>query len=525
MSQSTMLRAMSPKQQMILDSTAQVTIIGGAAGSAKSHLLQMLPLNIIDDPRTACIMFRRTTPQLTGQGGLVDKARMIYNELPSEWAPTFTQNPWTARFPNGASVVWRPMQHVNDKYDIQGLEFTLIGVDEGTQFDTEQLEYMMSRLRSGSKYTSRIVISCNPDPDHIICEWIKDFYLDETGQPIEERAGVVRYFVRKDGDYVFADTREELGVQFNIPPEKYKSKIKSFTFIPATIYDNPWMLENNEEYLAELESLEPVERSRLLLGNWYARPEGSSFFKRVWVRGENGLRVKARSDIPTGCRGFRGLDRAHTEPSEKNKDPNYTAFSPMILKDREGYYWLVGDYDKSLIDKPSKKSDRPVVGRIRRQAGDRNNLIVRQALLDQKTAEAYELSSVSLVTGKDSGAGGSDYTSLYLRCLESRIKIKEDKEPSNVEAKKVKDFLGFAEACEKGAVFIVEDSFPQDTLEAWYKELEKFDGKGSTRTVFDDWVDATSMAFNAARDSARPYRTPNRNLSNTATLSAGILNR
>ena len=116
-----MLELMSPKQQMIWDSDAQVTIIGGAAGSAKSHLLQMLPLKIVDDPRTAVIMFRRTTPQLTGQGGLVDKARMIFNELPTEWQPTFTQNPWTAKFPNGANVVWRPMQHVNDKYDIQGL--------------------------------------------------------------------------------------------------------------------------------------------------------------------------------------------------------------------------------------------------------------------------------------------------------------------------------------------------------------------------------------------------------------------
>lgn len=116
-----MLQLMSKKQQMIWDSTAQVTIIGGAAGSAKSHILQMLPLKIIEDPRTACIMFRRTTPQLTGQGGLVDKARMIYNELPDEVRPTFTQNPWTAKFPNGATVVWRPMQHVNDKFDIQGL--------------------------------------------------------------------------------------------------------------------------------------------------------------------------------------------------------------------------------------------------------------------------------------------------------------------------------------------------------------------------------------------------------------------
>ena len=98
--------------------------------SGKSHLLQMLPLNIVDDPRTAVIMFRRTTPQLNGQGGLVDKARQMYDLLPEQVKPTFTQNPWTAKFPSGASIVWSHMQYVKDKYNIQGLEFTLIGVDE-----------------------------------------------------------------------------------------------------------------------------------------------------------------------------------------------------------------------------------------------------------------------------------------------------------------------------------------------------------------------------------------------------------
>lgn len=503
-----MLELMSKKQQMIWDSTAQVTIIGGAAGSSKSHILQMLPLKIIDDPRTAVIMFRRTTPQLTGQGGLVDKARMIYNELPEDWRPTFTQNPWTAKFPNGASVVWRPMQHVNDKFDIQGLEFTLVGVDEATQFETEQLEYMMSRLRSGSRYTSRIVMSCNPDPDHIICEWIKDYYLDETGQPIEERAGHIRYMLRVDGDYFFANTQEELGERFNITPDKYKSKIKSFTFIPATIFDNPWMLENNEEYLAELESLPPVEKAQLLYGNWFARPENSSYFKRKWLRGENGSRVKTVADIPEGCKAMRAVDCAHTEPHDGNKDPDYTAFSPLMLKDSDGFYWLLGNYNNSLLDKPAKNTDKPVVGRIRRLAGERNNLIAKQGRMDIDLADTYKYHKPKLVAAKDNGGGASDFISLLARLTEEGISVVQDKSPSNVKGKKLKDFLGFAEAAQNGLVYIVEETFPKDTLEEYYKELERFDGESSNRTIHDDWCDGTSMCFNSLRDSGRPYRTP-----------------
>lgn len=487
MAQSTLLTPMSPKQQMILDSTAQVTVIGGAAGSAKSHLLQVMPLKIIQDPRTACIMFRRTTPQLTGQGGLVDKARMIYNELPKEWLPTFTQNPWTARFPNGATVVWRPMQHINDKFDIQGLEFTLIGVDEACQFEAEQLEYMMSRLRSGSKHVSRIVMSCNPDPDHIICEWIKDYYLDEDGQPIEERAGHIRYMYRHEGDYYFGATREELGERFNIPKEKFKSKFKSFTFIPATIYDNPWMLENNEEYLAELQSLPTVERKQLLEGNWFARPETSSFFLRRWLRGENGERVRSIEDIPHGCVAYRAVDCAHEIPKEGVTPPDYTALSPLVLKDRDGFYWLLGNYDKTLIDKPFKNTDIPVTGRVRRLAGERNNLIAKQAGLDLDLQDTFGYSKPSMVIAKDSGGGASDFRSLMARLTEEGVCIHEDKSPSSVEAKKVKDFLGFSEAVQRGLVYIVEDTFDDKKgLEVWYKELERFDGSRSTGTKKDD---------------------------------------
>lgn len=97
--------------------------------SGKSYLLQLLPLLIIDDPKTACIMFRRTVPQIRGQGGLFDKAKDIYNQLPAGIKPRFKENEMTAIFPNGATIKWQSMQHVSDKLNIQGLEFTFIGVD------------------------------------------------------------------------------------------------------------------------------------------------------------------------------------------------------------------------------------------------------------------------------------------------------------------------------------------------------------------------------------------------------------
>jgi hypothetical protein len=46
------------------------------------------------------------------------------------------------------------------------------------------------------------------------------------------------------------------------------------TFIKASVYDNAILLAKNPEYLANLKALLPVERARLLDGDWSVRREG-----------------------------------------------------------------------------------------------------------------------------------------------------------------------------------------------------------------------------------------------------------
>jgi len=111
----------SKKQQMILESDAQILVIGGAAGSGKSYLLQLMPLFIIDDRNTNCVMFRRTTPQIIGGGGIWDTAKDIYNSLPQEQRPKVREKALEFVFPSGAKVKYQSMQHTKDKLDIQGL--------------------------------------------------------------------------------------------------------------------------------------------------------------------------------------------------------------------------------------------------------------------------------------------------------------------------------------------------------------------------------------------------------------------
>ena len=46
------------------------------------------------------------------------------------------------------------------------------------------------------------------------------------------------------------------------------------SFIRASVYDNPIMLARNPGYVSNLKALLPVERARLLDGDWDVRREG-----------------------------------------------------------------------------------------------------------------------------------------------------------------------------------------------------------------------------------------------------------
>ncbi|HDR2377088.1 TPA: terminase family protein [Enterobacter asburiae] len=466
----------SPKQKMILENNAQILIIGGAAGSGKSYLLQLMPLNIIDDPRTNCIMFRRNTPQLKGGGGLYDTARGIYTQLDPEWKPRFREKDLEAIFPSGAKVKWSHMEYEKDKYSHQGLQYTFVGFDEGTQFEWSQIEYLMSRLRSESKYPSRMVISCNPDPDHKIKELI-EWYLDDDGFPIPERDGVIRWFIRRDGEFIWGDTAEELIEQYwdGVDIRK-KPKPLSFSFISATIFDNPPMLDNNPDYLAFLEGLPEIEKAQLLHGNWKVRPEGANYFQRSYL--------KEVPCLPLGVTSVRPYDKAGTERTSGNRYPDFTA-SIKVSKDSDGFYYLSGDYCPEFVDDGQYSTQTQ--GRFCKKAGERDVIIRKQA--------HYDGDDVVIIFSVDPGqAGISEFTTSSRELLAEGFVVERDPTPGN--KSKLTRFTPFAKLAQSGMVRIVRSSFDAKTYEALMTELEKFNGERSTTTRKDDWADAVASGIN-----------------------------
>ena len=379
---------------------------------------------------------------------------------------------------------------------ITSVQYSLILFDEATHFEWEQVEYLMSRLRSSAEGDSRMVLSCNPDPNSWVLPLI-EWYLDDQGYPDPEKDGAIRYFVRKSGNFVWGETAEELMHLCTVEGQRPMT----FQFISGTIYDNPPLIKENPAYLSFLEGLNDVDKARLLYGNWYARAKGANYFQREWLQ-------KA-TEVPLGATLCRAWDKAAQEPNDVNRDPDYTA-SIKMAKCRDGYYYLIGDWDEL-----SKEPTSGIAGRFRKRAGARDMMILNQCSLDGK--------EVDVILPKDPAAAGMvEYQESAKKLIERGYRTYQDPMPSN--KSKLIRFQPFASAAQNGLVYIVESTFTnKSTLEAYLKELESFDGEAS-KIRHDDWVDCTASAFNylSAKRVLPSFTLPNNQTINKDTRVSGL---
>lgn len=470
------LRPQKGAQETALNCDADVVLYGGSAGSGKSFLLLMKLLMGVDDPNFNGIIFRRTTTTL--RDGLWAEAKQLYKG----WKPRLQEQPMRMEFSSGGVIKFNHLEHdKNAEQDHQGKQYSLVAFDEACQFSEYQVTYLMSRLRSAAEGKSQLFCTMNPDPDSFMCSWI-DWWLDDDGYPIPERSGVKRYYCRVNGEMKFADTPEELEERFPeslliynpLTGENVKVPPKSMAFISGTIFDNPALIAANPQYLAELNSLPDIEKARLLHGNWYARPEGSNYYDRSWL--------KKAAHVPRDAVCCRAWDKASTEPSETNSTPDYTA-SIKMYKDREGYFYLVGNFHQSNHD----KKDPDVLGRFRERPGARDKLITNQAVHDG--------TECAVIFSQDPGSAGvTEFQESAKKLTSKGFRVQKD--PMPPQNSKLTRYAPFSSAAENGLVYIVESTFDKATLEAFHKENESFDGERSTRTRKDDWPDATASAFN-----------------------------
>jgi predicted phage terminase large subunit-like protein len=433
-------------QTAFLQTAADICIYGGAAGGGKTVGLILEPLRHVRRvPGFTAVFFRRTTPQITNPGGLWDESQNFYPRLGG--TPHLRALEW--RWPRGGRIKFSHLQLATSVYDWQGAQITLIGFDELTHFTAHQFHYMVSRNRSTCGVKPYIRATCNPDADSWVAEFLAWWIDPETGFAIPERAGVLRYYVRIAGKMVWADRPEDL-IGHLPPPADLPLGVDpprpiSVTFIPASVFDNPALLQVNPEYLAWLLSLPLLESERLLDGNWKIRPSAGLYFRREWCA----IVDQAPADLAI----VRYWDLAATEKTELN-DPDWTV-GIKLGRDNNGGYWLLD------------------MVRGRANPGDVERLLLDTAARDGKR--------VSIGFGQDPGQAGKSQALHLTRAL-SAFTVTPVTEGGN----KLTRFGPFSSQCRAGNMKILRGPWNEEL----FRVLEGF-----PELAHDDEVDASSGAL------------------------------
>ena len=299
---------------------------------------------------------------------------------------------------------------------------------------------MMSRNRSTCGIRPYIRATCNPDADSWVAEFI-DWWIDsDTGYPIKERSGQLRYMVRIDDEIVWGDTKEELTEQ-GID----ETDVKSITFIASTLQDNKILMD-----ISNLKALPVVEKERLLYGNWKIKAAAGLYYQRTQVTMINEL----PKDVILWCRGW---DLAATSEDESGESA-YTA-SVLIGKTRAGSYVIADVINKRL--KAAK---------------------VRKLIQITCKADKAKYKRVIERLPKDPGQAGKEQAESYVKMLAGYL-VKAIAESGSKESRAEP----LAAQWQAGNVEVLTAEWN----EMYFNQMESF-----PESKFKDMVDASSSAFN-----------------------------
>lgn len=314
-------------------------------------------------------------------------------------------------------------------------------------------------------HQKQMVLTCNPDPDWELLEWIKP-YLTEDGTPDLSKDGFLRYYVVDNGEYIWSDSRDELEAIYGTGDD---SGVRSFTFVSANCTDNIPLLRADPSYLSNLKAQPFVDVQRYLYGNWYVRPTGSSLIRREWFVEKD--QEPAWTDIVKTVRSY---DFAFTKKSDKNPSPDYTV-SVKMSRLKDGNYFI---HD---------------IRQIRVLPGEWMNFILEAAIDDGK--------KVDIIIPLDPGAGAKFANMFLSKDLSAAGYYVRQ---MRAQGKKADRFKPFASMVMNGGMQILQNCGTDyenqifNDLGFFYRQLEAFDGtRRSGERGHDDLCDACADAFEA----------------------------
>jgi phage terminase large subunit-like protein len=280
-----------PVQCIKVDSPNSLFLAGRALIPTHNSVAQLMAaLQYVDVPGYSAILFRKSYADLALPGALIDMSKQWLMPFVERKEVKWSEKDKQYTFPSGASLNFGYLESANDCYRYQGAEFQYVGMDEVTHIDPMNYRYLFSRLRKKKTLHVPIRFRATANPGGLFGEY---YYQ--------------RFFIEG--------------------PDKGR------IFIGAGLDDNPHI--DGDAYKESLAELDPIERERLLNGNWEIKAQGD-LFSRHWFT------IIPSYEIPTGISSVRFWDFASTDPKKRKtrnkRDPDWTV--GLKLSHYQGMYWI-----------------------------------------------------------------------------------------------------------------------------------------------------------------------------------------
>lgn len=248
-----------PPQVRFLEAKARYIGYGGARGGGKSEAARMKAVLLALRWAGIQILFLRRHLNDLRENHVYPLIKLlngvaVYREQNKEFL-----------FPNGSRVILGYCAAEKDILQFQGQSYDVIFLEEATQFTEWQYDNIkLSNRPSGlcKGFRPRMYFTCNPGG--VGHGWVKRLFIDR--------------------DY------------------KNSERAEDFIFIPARVYDNKFIMENDPDYVRTLENLPDDLRKAMLDGDWDIF-EGQ-YFKEF----DRKVHVIEPFVIPSHWRRYRTLD-------------------------------------------------------------------------------------------------------------------------------------------------------------------------------------------------------------------------
>lgn len=219
--------------------TWKYILYGGARGGGKSYLAYTAAMAFATMyPGLRITVVRKTYMEL--RSFIIDEFIKKFDSDLFEYR--YLESKHWARFKNGSLIRFVSMDKPQSKNKEKGVESHLLILDEGNELREDHITFLLGSLRNShiKSWRPTLLITANPGGE-------SDAYIKKYWNPQADGT------MKPDYSKWSANQLEE--------KDYYK-------FIPAKLYDNPHLFENDPEYIRTLNSMPEEIRRRWVDGDW-----------------------------------------------------------------------------------------------------------------------------------------------------------------------------------------------------------------------------------------------------------------